>query len=602
MLQTPGSIPLRELVYRADYVGATITPEDIDTERENTENLTDTEREDEKSTIKNNEENNGISKTTKIKETFKLWTGIGRSKTEKLKDKQNKARAKEEIARVRAEEALVKKGTEKKENLEKGIPHDHPVFRLRGGNSDPLAEEVTNITGQKKSLSKLNKSEETKKELNKVKIYIVAKSVDIDFKTTLVPISIGNFDDLSMTEFGREYSATAGAYLMSNGANIIQERDALIVDHGLQSRLLSFELAKEPSLKDLILDKTYDREGNRQYPELTVDDQSSGDLGELRLRSETRKTRTGVTGLYYYYDLDYEYSYTLLDHTIFANTQPYSTAPRDEASYNRTFKEILNNNFKDFKLDQVWDKEKKKVRFDNVEDIVFKNTTELVNKNIIPIFFNLEHAQDLLITVMEELLEPFKNTRFIEDQYNCDTYNLTNLDYLDDSFTLQNKYIMPETRLEIIKEWLVKYRFIKSNTELEKLYEDNYQEFILPYLREDLQELLDLDQQSETSYLKTSESVLLKTTKDIKIVAIGLGDFLEFWKSNEIKNGDLLFMQPTKNFDTTFLKPPTRNKPRSGALIFKRSSDAFYKYQQKFLDQNKNNRYSYRVVNYPIKK
>nr|YP_009182406.1 hypothetical protein MOGBL74 [Costaria costata]ALF62950.1 hypothetical protein MOGBL74 [Costaria costata] len=416
--------------------------------------------------------------------------------------------------------------------------------------------------------------------LNKIQVYCIVKPIKVEKKEFLVAVPVNNFDDLSNSSYGKAISARAGTFLMRTDADLnkkgfIEGRPGnrpFILEHALEVQAPYGSLPELP-LEALLLPKKYGINGNLEVPDLTIEEQEED---ESKLITETIVDDSGKERMLYYFLSEYEYDYAFLDNTIFTNVEPYLTTPRNETSFNRTFKDILENNIKTIKLHDIWNKEKKELRLAEIEDLVYKNTDELLSKNIIPVFSNLEEAQDLLIIVLEELLEPFKTIRFIENSSNQKDYPLTNIDYFDDSFTLQNKYAFPETRMDKIQLWLTKYRLIKSRTQLKPQYELNYQRFLFPRIPEELHEFLEPDERSETAYLSESDTVLLDIASNIKIVSMGLGDFLSFWNNSETKNGEILFIPSSKSF-----------KKRSLPLLSKKPRDRFYEYQQKFRGEGK---------------
>nr|QWK42262.1 hypothetical protein [Postelsia palmaeformis] len=456
---------------------------------------------------------------------------------------------------------------------------------ISDGSEGEEYDKVDNLIGNSKETKlgdKKNSNQNivAKEKLNKIQVYFIVKSIKVDRKEVLVAVPVNNFDDLSNSSYGKAISARAGTFLMRTDADLnkkgfIEGRPGnrpFILEHALEVEAPYGSLPELP-LEALLLPKKYGRNGNVEIPDLTIEEQEED---ESKLITETIVDDSGKERMLYYFLSEYEYDYAFLDNTIFTNAEPYLTTPRNEVSFNRTFKDILENNIKTIKLDDIWNKEKKELRLAEIEDLVYKNTDELLSKNIIPVFSNLEEAQDLLITVLEELLEPFKTIRFIENSSNQKDYPLTNLDYFDDSFTLQNKYVVPETRLDKIQLWLTKYRLMKPRTQLKSQYELNYQRFLFPRIPEELHEFLEPDERSETAYLSESDTVLLDIASNVKIVSMGLGDFLSFWNNTETKNGELLFIPSSESFKKI-------NLPLSS----KKSRDPFYEYQQKFRDDNR---------------
>nr|UAX21382.1 hypothetical protein [Alaria marginata]UAX22228.1 hypothetical protein [Alaria marginata]WKZ04804.1 hypothetical protein [Alaria marginata]WKZ04945.1 hypothetical protein [Alaria marginata]WKZ05086.1 hypothetical protein [Alaria marginata] len=473
--------------------------------------------------------------------------------------------------------------SEENENFDRWGINDGSEKTDKPGNLNESNKKIK-LTGEKD----VNQNLAAKEKLNKVQVYFIVKSIKGEGKEALVAVPINNFDDLSNSSYGKAISARAGTFLMRTDADLNKKgfiegkpgNRPFILEHALEVEAPYGSLPELP-LEALVLAKKYGINGNLEVQDLTIEEQEED---ESKLITEMIVDDSGKERMLYYFLSEYEYDYAFLDNTIFTNVEPYLTTPRDEVSFNRTFKDILENNIKTIGLDDIWNKEKKELRLSEIEDLVYKNTDELLSKNIIPIFSDLEEAQDLLIIVLEELLEPFKTIRFIENSSNQDDYPLTNIDYFDDSFTLQNKYASPETRMDKIQLWLTKYRLIKSRTQLKPQYELNYQRFLFPRIPEELHEFLEPDERSETAYLSESDTVLLDIASNVKIVSMGLGDFLSFWNNSETKNGEILFIPSSKSFKKI-------NLP----LISKKPKDRFYEYQQKFRggDKQKIEDYSY---------
>ena len=137
--------------------------------------------------------------------------------------------------------------------------------------------------------------------------------------------------------------------------------------------------------------------------------------------------------------------------------------------------------------------------------------------------------------------------------------------------------------------WLTKYRLLKSRTHLKPQYELNYQSFLFPRIAEELHEYLEPDERSETAYLSESDTILLDIASNVKIVSMGLGDFLSFWNNTDTKNGEILFIPSSKSFKKI-------NLP----LISKKPRDRFYEYQQKFRGEDKQQAGEY-TYSYDIK-
>nr|QWK42120.1 hypothetical protein [Pseudochorda nagaii] len=429
--------------------------------------------------------------------------------------------------------------------------------------------------------------------LKQMKVFFIAKSLTIEGKEFQIAVPINNLDDLGNTNYNKAITARTGAFLMRTEADLNKKglkegkpgNRPFILEHALESEG-PYEGIPELPLDKMIFAKDYGLDGKRTKKNST---EGKTIPDESRIRIDTITDEYGKKGLLYYYLSEYEYDYIFLDNTIFTNVEPYSIAPRDQKNFNRTLKDLVNS-FSKLRWEDIWNEEKKEFRHREIEDIVYKNTDELLSKNIIPVFSSLEDAQDLLLTVLEEILEPYQLLREIESSDT--TYSLRNLDYLDDSYTLQNRYTFPETRIGKILEFLVKYRIMKPITKLNQDYTSNYQKFYFPNLPEGFLEYygmeLDPVELNETGFLNETDVLLVDNSLKLKVVSMSLDDFLTFWNTNEIKNGEALFIPSSKSFVKT--KSP---------LFSKKPKDKFYEYQQRFRSKNNQNvddyNYTYKI-------
>ena len=208
-----------------------------------------------------------------------------------------------------------------------------------------------------------NQSINAKEKLNKIQVYFIVKSIKVDEKEFLVAVPINNFDDLSNSSYGKAISARAGTFLMRTEADLnkkgfIEGRPGnrpFILEHALEVEAPYGSFPDLP-LEALLLPKKYGRNGNLEVPDLTIEEQEED---ESKLITEMIVDDSGKERMLYYFLSEYEYDYAFLDNTIFTNADPYLTTPRNEASFNRTFKDILENNIKTIELDDIWNKEKK---------------------------------------------------------------------------------------------------------------------------------------------------------------------------------------------------------------------------------------------------
>nr|QWK41692.1 hypothetical protein [Akkesiphycus lubricus] len=504
---------------------------------------------------------------------------------------------------------IIKEVIEEKEiitRLEEDIASDSEEFDSEEGSSEdwepgskPTIEEEEVLDSKTKLFYQRNKNKtkanDTKanNKLNQMKVFFIVKSMKVEGKDFMVAIPINNLDDLGNSNYSRAITARTGTFLMKTDADL-DKKGLKEGKPGSRPFLLAHALESEgpyDGIPDLPLDKmAFSRDYGLDGKRVKIDPAEEEAMpDESRIRIDTVTDEYGKKGLLYYYLSEYEYDHVFLDNTAFTNVEPYLVAPRNQKNLNRNFKDLLNNVIK-LRWEDIWNKEKEEFRLGEIEDIVYKNTDELLSKNIIPVFSSLDDAQDLLLTVLEEILEPYQLIREIESSNNA--YSLRNLDYLDDSLTLQNRYTFPETRIDKVTEFLVKYRVIKPITKFNQEYSSNYQQFYFSNLPEGFLEYYDMVlntvELNETGDLNETDILLFRNSLKLKVVSMGLDDFLTFWNTNEIKNGEALFIPSPKSF--TKIKLP---------LLPKKSKDRFYEYQQRFRSKSSQNiddyNYTYKI-------
>nr|YP_011006180.1 hypothetical protein V2485_pgp073 [Dictyotopsis propagulifera]WAM63184.1 hypothetical protein [Dictyotopsis propagulifera] len=233
--------------------------------------------------------------------------------------------------------------------------------------------------------------------------------------------------------------------------------------------------------------------------------------------------------------------------------------------------------WRDEDKDSIWvqkygiprqDYEYNEAEFDNM---LFNNPVNYcsgIEKNIFPIFESLEDAENFLLIALEDLLEPFRKKRigmkqedFLmltkREQYllllpssyllritDSEIFDPVNLDYLDNSNQSLNEHEdLTKTRIDLIKSWFARRRWIKSYTRIEPPYQiANY---------------------DQNAFVPLSNSFLLDKIINTKVIKIGLGDFLDIWFSEghksfkerlswylkgikDFKKGEILFIPKLK--------------------------------------------------------
>nr|YP_011005053.1 hypothetical protein V2471_pgp081 [Analipus japonicus]WAM61916.1 hypothetical protein [Analipus japonicus] len=464
-----------------------------------------------------------------------------------------------------------------KKNLN-GIDHN---------NGNAVDNEVPVI--YKKYKNKANVSESHKK-LNKTKVYLIVKSIEINGKQTMVAVPINNFDDLSNSTYGNALSSRVGTFQMRteqdlDNRGLLEGRPGnrpFILEHAIKCR--------EPyqSIRDFPLEELMVEDGGN-IEHLSSEEKELLEISRLKVRIISYKDFNDIDRFYYYYLTQYEYDQTFVDNTIFTSVKPYLTDPRDRSNFNQTIKDKFNN-LKNSRLSDFWSREKKQLRVLEFEDLIYKNTDELLSKNIIPVFCTLEEAQDLLLTILEEILEPFK--KYIPIYQDSDSLPIINLDYIEDSFNFKNRQPVLTTKKEKLIDWLVKYRLVKSVTNRDSHYVDyaakhtrggefeeygdiNYFDFDDEWEFEQENKIINYIFDDYKRDIVEFDELLLNTAGKTKIVSMGLGDFLDFWNNTLVKNGEVLFIPGSKNLGQ-----------RKLPFFSKKPTDRFYDYQQKFRNKN----------------
>ena len=475
-----------------------------------------------------------------------------------------------------------------------------------------------------KSKKKLFEKTSSQKKLNKIKVFFIVKSKIVKGKEVKYALPIRNFDDL-------------GNSILEKSNGFIASLFYLRVDHNLNG--LEY-IEGSPGARPFRLDEVIDTEppyyAEQEFPveKLTlpkkyvvtggnlelVKDSGVNNLGKMVLEEPTDDFEENES--FFYFPTEYEYNESMMDNTFLVNSSRYCTDIREKISFNGEKEDtgflsrLKNLNFKDDRF-KIFD-------ISNIFSLVFGDFNSLVDKNIIPVFSNLEDAQDLLITILDEINQPFQVRRKIESPTNTTKYSKS-LSYLDDSFSFQNNYFLPgpKSKLERIQELLIKYRIIKSSNLSKSLdyefYHENRYQTKGPFFLEDTDSdsnndvYVPMSQQTksapksiwremdywsfldyyfpgqqetyswwESRDMTDADKVLLKKSQDIKIISMGLGDFLEFWNNPTKKNAEVLFIPSSTNL----------NK-RKLSLFPKKPRDKFYDYQQTFRESKKQDTENY---------
>nr|YP_009730822.1 hypothetical protein Coka_094 [Cladosiphon okamuranus]QAY81058.1 hypothetical protein Coka_094 [Cladosiphon okamuranus] len=466
---------------------------------------------------------------------------------------------------------------------------------------------------------KKKKFEETKshKKLNQIKVFFIVKSKVVKGKEVRYAIPIRNFDDLGNSILEKSNSFIASVFYLKadhhlNGLEYIEGNPGarpFRLDGIIDPESPFYEEAEFP-LENLILPKKYVVSQGK----LTLDKESEmNNLGKMVVE-ESQAMKSVFS-----FPTEYEYTESMLDNTFLVNSSKYGIDIRQKNSINGAKeKNSFLSRLEDFNLKED---RFKLFNMSNIFELLFGNINASVDKNIIPVFSSLEDAQDLLITILDEINQPFQVRRKIED-YNTTQYSKS-LSYLDDSFSFHNNYFLPgpKSKLERAQYLLIKYGIFKSS-DFSKysdhdFYNENKYQIKGPFYVEDADTIASNDayvptksapkfiwrevdywsflnyyfpgQQESYSWWESRDMTetdkgLLKKSQEIKIISMGLGDFLEFWNNPTIKNGEVLFIPSSTDLNTKKLSLLPRNR---------KPKDKFYNYQQKFRKLKKPNTENY---------
>lgn len=467
------------------------------------------------------------------------------------------------------------------------------------------------------SKEKLLRNTKSQKKLNKIKVYFIVKSKMVQGKEIRYALPIRSFDDLGNSILEKSNSFIASIFYLKVDPNL-DGLDSIEGNPGSRPFRLEEVIDPEPPfyaeqefpLENLMLPKKYVIDGGK----IKLAKQLEGNSLNKMIVEESTDDFEEMKS-FFYFPTEYEYNESMIDNTFLVNSSRYGTDMRQKNSFNGEKEDAgFLNRLKDLKLKQG---RLELFNISNIFSLIFGDKNASVDKNIIPVFSSLEDAQDLLITVLDEIHQPFQVRRKTEN-FNTSQYSKS-LSYLDDSFSFQNNYFFPGPKSKLAKaqDLLIKYGIIKSSdlskSSDDKFYHENKYQTKGPFFLEDTDSTLENDgynsisqqaksasksiwreidywsfldryfpgQQEAYSWWESRDMTetdkgLLKKSQDIKIISMGLGDFLEFWNNPTTKNAEVLFIPSSNHL----------NKKKI-PLFPKKSRDKFYDYQQKFRDSKK---------------
>ena len=418
----------------------------------------------------------------------------------------------------------------------------------------------------------INRKDFIKTKLNNIKIYVIVKSKVINNKKYFVILPINNFENLSSKSISRLYLHRDGVFEINANPEIYHKRTS------------------PGERKFYLLDDLLNTQG-------AFDSQLETKIRNVPIETEEDiLERKGLRG------------------KLLGDSQEYYSLPEYE---NTEYLPEIDPNpelWRDDDKDSIWVQKygipKQDYEYDEAEidNAMFSNSIKYFSgteKFIYPIFETIEDAEKLLLTIFEDFLEPFKKKRLTikqqdflkltkKEQYmfllpssyflNIETrqiYDPLNLDFLDnfDQYKEIKTSIGPFDR---IKNSLAKKRWIRSSTKVEPYLSLNY---------------------DNNAYLSLSNTFLIHSLINTKIIQIPLGDFYELWNHTQtskyqnlnfkeklksmIENfhdkknpGELLFIPSVEHFSLT--KESAKNKFLEYQKFFKKASSIATNYKYSF--------------------
>lgn len=478
--------------------------------------------------------------------------------------------------------------------------------------------------GLKKNLFEKTQSQ---KKLNKIRIYVIVKSKIIKGKEVQYALPIRSFDDLGTSILERSNAFKSGIFDVKVGKNRNTLKNEPKYHEG------SPDLGRRVSPFRFYLEHLVDPE-----PPFNVEEEFSLDnlvlpknYGNYRAESPSKLSRNGRLFQNELFN-EFEYNHSIVDNMFLINSSRYKTAIIHKNIFNRGEKNTsFLTNLKSINKEEARHKLFNSSNFfslpsriksfaSHIKSVVSSNTNPYLEKAIIPVFLNLEDAQEYLITILEEINQPFQVRRKIENS--STSHYSKSLNYLDDSFSFQNSTfsVGSSSRIKQMKDLLKKYRIIKLKDSENDFYNQNKYQTKRPFFSRDITAVdtdrpipklvkstakslwQEIDYRSfldsyfpgqleefswwESRDITDTDKGLLKKSQDVKIQSMGLGDFLEFWNNPTKKKGKVLFIPSSNELSKKQLN-----------LSFKKSRDRFYDYQQKFRDSRtkENENYIYNI-------
>lgn len=412
---------------------------------------------------------------------------------------------------------------------------------------------------EKKGNEKVSRSiykNQVKNLLNKTKIYLIIKEQSLDSQKNeqsfLIPIN--NLENLSNKAISRLYLHRDGLFeINANSSSYISE------DRPTNQR---FYIIDDLLITEGIFDSQIEI-NIRNVPIETDDDilEKKGLKGKLLGDNPKFYTDQNYEGKLYLPEIDPDPEIWRDEDKDSIWVKKYGI-PRQDYEYDEA---EMDNSF-----------------FNN--PIKYSSNTE---KNIFPVFERLEEAEKFLLTLFEDILEPYRRKRISinrqdflkltkKEQYflilpssyilrinNGSLYNPTDLDYLDDP----DQYISPFTNLpksymQRVKNSFAKKRWIKSSNRINSHYiSENY---------------------DHMAYVTSSNIVLIDFLANTKIIEMGLGDFMEIWSNRNVLKREVITQSIVNQIKPVNILKRLKTPEIKGEILFVPNlADLQYTWQQK---------------------
>lgn len=392
-------------------------------------------------------------------------------------------------------------------------------------------EIITSYFGTNKNLDPtLVKNSYIKKILNNSNIYLVIKITKIDHNnSSFTVLPINNLEGLANTAVNRLYLHRDGLFEIDPNSS-----------HDLSFQRKSATNRRFYCLDDLLTTQgVFDSELDTKTKDLTIETED-----DLRKRKGLADKILGDDPKFYsivdYENLDYlpeidpEPEYTGIDSKDSIWLHKYGI-PRQDYEYNES----------------------------EMDNTLFNNPIKYSTgayKEIFPLFESLNDAENFLLTILEDLLEPLKKKEISMTKRNF--FELTRKEQY--TLLLPTSYILNIENSEVLdpsnfnniersKTLIKNGDFLRKKSNVQQIEKKDF---------DDSYKINNFDQ---NAFIPISNSFLLDQAINIGVIKVGLGDFLNLWFSLDFCQEEI-----TSKFQERFLKyiKISKSNKFKGNLLF----------------------------------